>query len=73
MILTKSNRWKVMINEEPADDIDMNMTPTEIRGVKVLMMDLDKATGSATDPIYGIKKIEVSRPGKALMLESCGA
>ena len=42
LILNKSNRWKVILNEEPQDDITMNMTPTEIRGVKILLLDLDQ-------------------------------
>jgi hypothetical protein len=73
LILTKSNRWKVMLNEEPQDDITMNMTPTEIRGVKIILLDLDQNTSSEAEPIYGIKKIEVHRPGKALALDSCNA
>jgi len=37
----------------------------------MLDMDLKKEEGEA--PIYGIKKIEVSRPGEALSLQTCGA
>jgi len=73
LILTKSNRWKVMLLEEPQDDITMNMTPTEIRGVKIILLNLDQNNSSEAEPIYGIKKLEVHRPGKALALDSCGA
>ena len=62
-----------MLLEEPSDDIELIMVPTEIRGVKVIMMDLDQGKTTDSDAIYGIKKMEVHRPGQALALETCGA
>jgi len=74
-VLTVAGRWKVMVNEEPSDDIDLELVPWEIRGFKVIMMDMDKNSAEKEGEVgvYGIKKIEVSRPGSALSLESCGA
>ena len=64
-----------MLIEEPNDDIELNIVPVELRGFKILMMDMDKRTADKDggEPVYGIKKIEVSRPGEALSLETCGA
>jgi hypothetical protein len=72
MILNKSGRWKVMLNEEPEEDIEMVLIPMEIRGVKIILLDMDKAA-AGDDTVYGIKKIELHRPGSPLSLESCGA
>jgi len=63
-----------MLNEEPEDDIELVIVPQEIRGFKVLMMDMNHPKKEDEEaPIYGIKKIEVERPGEALSLQSCGA
>lgn len=37
----------------------------EIRGVKIIMMDMDQKTAEKgnDDPAYGIKKVEMFRPG----------
>ena len=40
-ILTKLGNWKTMLIEEPQDDIDFIMVPTEIRGIKIIMLDMD--------------------------------
>lgn len=65
MVKTPYGRWKVMLNEEPQDDIEMVLGPVEVLGIKVIIMDLDKKSPDARglEPIYGISKIEVKRPG----------
>lgn len=73
-LFTSWGKWKQMLNEAPEDDVEMIMVPEEIRGFKVLMMDMNHPKKDDEEaPIYGIKKIEVSRPGEALSLQTCGA
>ena len=50
-----------MIKESPFGDVEFETSPFEIRGVKILMLDLDKKSGD--NSIYGITKIKVKRPG----------
>lgn len=62
-----------MLMEEPQDDIEMVLVPVEIRGLKVIMLDMTDGRKEDEDPVFGIRKIEVHRPGKALSLQSCTA
>ena len=57
LLLTKSFKWKVMMFEEPTDDIEMHLVPMEIMGLKVIMLDMLEGKKPDSDPIYGIKKI----------------
>ena len=50
LLLLKSNLWKVMINEKPEDDLDIKFVPVEIRGMKVIMLDMD-----TTEEIFNVK------------------
>jgi hypothetical protein len=67
-------RWKTILLEEPSDDIDLEIVPEEIMGLDINMLDLNypKKDGEEA-PQYGIKKIEISRPGTALSLQTCAA
>jgi hypothetical protein len=62
-----------MLNEEPSDDIVLEIVPAEIRGFRIHMLDIDQPRNGDEAQVYGIKKIEVSRPGTALSLQTCGA
>lgn len=77
MILSASNKWQTETFAVPEDDVELLISPQQILGVKVLMLNLDQKgaeAGAGSDaPIYGIKKINVLRPGVALKLETCGA
>ena len=46
-----------MMFEEPSDDIEMRLVPMEIRGIKVIMLDMLEGKTADSDMIYGIKKI----------------
>lgn len=64
--MTKYFTWKIFLNETPKDDIEMVLVPMDIRGIKILILDLDQKSTEAVegqDPVYGIKKIELYRPG----------
>lgn len=54
--------FKTIIVEEPSDDVDLRFSPTEVTAIKVILLDLDKKTMDQ-NTIYGIKKIQVHRPG----------
>lgn len=47
MLLTKHGVWKVMLTEEPKDDIEMMVSPLEIQGVKIILLDLDQKSEGA--------------------------
>ena len=39
--MAESGEWKTLITEEPEDDIDLEIAPEQILGVKILMLDLN--------------------------------
>jgi len=41
LIAHRPDTWKVMLFEEPSDDIDLEIIPQEIYGLKVIMLDMD--------------------------------
>lgn len=42
--------------------MEFETTPIEIKGVKIILLNLDVAT-SGPESIYGIKKLKIKRPG----------
>lgn len=58
--MDKNGKWVTYLNEEPKEDVDLHLIPPmEIRGYKVIMLDLNISTVDKLmkGAIYGIKKI----------------
>ena len=63
-------KWITILLEDPKTNVNLKLNPIEIRGVKILMLDLDKKiTGNISYVTsFGKKKIECRRPGMAVSL-----
>jgi len=56
--MDKNGKWITMLNEEPKENVNMFLVPMEIRGYRILMLDLNVNTVDRSfGKIYGIKKI----------------
>ena len=72
-IMGQDQKWVTQKFEVPSDDVELELSPQELLGVKILMLNLDERGGAAEIPIYGIRKIQIIRPGTPVMLQTCGS
>jgi len=56
-IMGQDQKWVTQKFEAPSDDVELELSPQELLGVKILLLNLDERGGVAEVPIYGIRKI----------------
>lgn len=65
-------KWHTILTENGGGDIEMLIKPIEVRGIKIILLNLDKkGDAGASSQTFGIKKIECRRPGKAVYVSTC--